>query len=51
MTGKEIIKLIKEKDLEDYNFAVQFRDEGGNYDGEETIKEVYIDEETKTVIV
>lgn len=52
MTGAEIIKLIQEKGLEDYKFAVQYRDEGGDYAGKEMIEgvlEVY--EEDKIVIL
>ena len=52
MTGKELIELIKEKDLEDYEFAVQYRDAGGDYSGKEMIEgflEIY--EEDKVVIL
>lgn len=38
MTGKDIIKLIQEKGLEDYEIAVQYRDEGGDYSGKEMIE-------------
>lgn len=53
MTGRELIELIKEKSLEDYEFAVQFRDAGGCYEGSEMIDETTLEiiEEDKMVIM
>ena len=51
MTIKELYQWAKENNVADYDIAVQYRDSGGFYYGEDTMIEPDIDSVKKEVIL
>lgn len=51
MTIKEFCQWAKDNNVEDYDIAVQYRDSGGFYSGEDTMIEPDIDSAKKEVIL
>ncbi|HHT96352.1 MAG TPA: hypothetical protein GXZ90_00430 [Clostridiales bacterium] len=52
MTGRELILLLTENGLLDYEIEVQYRDGGGEYTGTEKIAALYdIQHESKVIVL
>ena len=48
-TVEEFYRYMKENGKADYQIKVQYRDDGGDYTGEDDEIRLYIDDNTKTV--
>ena len=51
MTIAEIYEWAKRNGVEDYESVVKYRDDGGDYYGEDTEVRCYIDEAEKRVVL
>lgn len=51
MTIKEIYEWAKQNNVENYEAVVQYRDDGGDYYGEDEEVRCYVDENEKRVIL
>ena len=49
MTVKEFYEHMRKAGKENYQICVQYRDDGGDYSGEDTEIRMYIDDKAKTV--
>lgn len=49
MTVKEFFEEMKRNGKEDYRILIQYRDDGGDYSGEDSELRLYIDDDAKTV--
>lgn len=51
MTIKDLYEWAKENNVLDYNIEIQYRDDGGCYDGREALDAPYVPRDEKNVVV
>jgi len=51
MTVKELYEYMKKQGKEDYQIKIQYRDDGGDYSGEDDEVRCFFDDDNKVVIV
>ena len=51
MTVQELYEYAKQRDILDYGVRVQFRDDGGEYQGTDAVESVFVEDDQKALVL
>ena len=51
MTVQELYEYAKQRGVSDYEIRVQYRDDGGEYQGTDAVESVFVEDDQKALVL